>query len=144
MKKAVIILLILIVAIAVRFIFLAIKSQDMDPGLGLKAGKLSPCPQKPNCVSSQEEGDHYTSPIETELSMEEIKKRVLGLDRARLESEGDDYAHITFKSKLFGFLDDVELVKEGNIVHIRSASRVGYSDMDANRQRVEMIRKLLN
>lgn len=143
MKKVLIIISIIVAAFVVRLIFLGINSQEQTPKVGLSAGKLRHCPQKPNCVSSQEDGDHFIEPIKTTLSMEEIKKRILELERARLESEGDNYAHLTFKSQLFGFLDDVELYKKGDTLHIRSASRVGYSDMDANRKRVKLIKNLL-
>ncbi len=122
MKKALLIFLLWWPSSPQDLCFLGIKSQETSPTIGLQAGKLAPCPQKPNCVSSQEEGDHFVKPITTDLSMEEIKKRVLELERARLESEGDDYAHLTFKSQIFGFLDDVELIKEGETLHIRSAS----------------------
>ncbi|MDQ6965890.1 MAG: DUF1499 domain-containing protein, partial [Mariprofundaceae bacterium] len=58
----------------------------------------------------------------------------------------DDYLHATFTSRLFRFVDDVELHRDAasGVVHIRSASRVGHSDFGVNRKRVEVIRKLLS
>lgn len=126
-----------------RMFYLASQSQGMSVKLGVEEGKLTYCPQKPNCVSSQEEGDHYTPPIKSSLGLREAKQRVLGLPNARLEEEGENYLHVTFKSDLFGFLDDVELYKTNGLYHVRSASRVGYSDMEANRERVERLRLLL-
>lgn len=143
-KKLFIALVVVLAVFTARMAFLAMSSRDMTPTLGLSGEELTYCPQKPNCVSSQEEGDHFVEPIRSELTIEEAKTRLLELPRARLEKEGDNYLHLTFKSKLFGFLDDVELAKRGDVFHIRSASRVGYSDMDSNRERVELIRTILN
>jgi uncharacterized protein (DUF1499 family) len=44
------------------------------------------------------------------------------------------------------FVDDVEFLFDdtNKKIHVRSASRVGYSDMGVNRKRVEELRKLLN
>lgn len=126
-----------------RLFYLADQSRSTSPELGLAGGKLTYCPQKPNCVSSQEEGDHFIEPIKSDISIEKAKKRLLRLPGARLEDEGQDYIHLTFRSELFGFLDDVELVKTDGLYHIRSASRVGYSDMGANRERAERIREIL-
>ncbi|CAB1059228.1 hypothetical protein D1BOALGB6SA_3986 [Olavius sp. associated proteobacterium Delta 1] len=45
-------------------------------------------------------------------------------------------------SLIFQFVDDVELLfsDEKNLIHVKSASRIGYSDLGANRKRVERIR----
>jgi uncharacterized protein (DUF1499 family) len=44
-----------------------------------------------------------------------------------------------------GYVDDVEFyLDEGaNVIHVRSASRLGKSDLGVNRQRVEEIRAKL-
>ena len=44
-----------------------------------------------------------------------------------------------------GFVDDVEFLKaeDEGLIHVRSASRVGRSDMNANRTRIEEIRSQL-
>lgn len=58
----------------------------------------------------------------------------------------DNYMAATFTSDLFRFVDDVEfrVDQSSGSLHVRSASRVGYSDLDANRKRVEQIRVLLS
>ena len=51
--------------------------------------------------------------------------------------------HAEATSFLFRFVDDIELyfpVSE-KVIHVRSASRAGYSDLGVNRTRVEEIRK---
>lgn len=57
----------------------------------------------------------------------------------------DSYLAATYTSSFFKFVDDVEfrLDQGSNIVHVRSGSRVGYSDFNANRQRVEKLRALI-
>ena len=50
-----------------------------------------------------------------------------------------------FKSRFMGYVDDVEFLYDEleNISHVRSASRVGYTDLGANRRRVEKIRSIV-
>lgn len=115
----------------------------MKPEFSITDGTLPSCPDKPNCVCSQEDGEHFIEAINSSLPIEQVKQRVLKLPRVRLETEGDNYVHFTFKSKLFKFIDDVHLLKDGGVYQVRSASRVGYSDMGVNRKRVEMLRELL-
>ena len=53
-----------------------------------------------------------------------------------------DYIRAEFRSRIFQFVDDVEFLFEnqGNVIHVKSASRTGYSDFGVNRKRVEKIR----
>jgi uncharacterized protein (DUF1499 family) len=57
----------------------------------------------------------------------------------------DDYIHALSKSRIFKFVDDVEFYLPPNesVIHLRSASRVGESDLGVNRRRVEQIRLAL-
>jgi uncharacterized protein (DUF1499 family) len=50
----------------------------------------------------------------------------------------------TFTSKVFRFVDDVELRldPQNNCIQVRSASRIGYSDLGVNRQRIDKLRAL--
>ncbi|MEN6507422.1 MAG: DUF1499 domain-containing protein, partial [Smithella sp.] len=66
-----------------------------------------------------------------------------GMKRIKIVAEKEDYLHAEAKSLIFRFVDDVEFYFPANekIIHVRSASRVGYSDMGVNRKRVEEIRK---
>jgi uncharacterized protein (DUF1499 family) len=112
--------------------------------------RLSPCPGTPNCVSSKAADEaHRVEPFPFQGSAAESLARVraaaLSLPRARVAVEEPGYARLTFKSAVFGFVDDVEFeVDEGTkVVHVRSASRVGRSDFGVNRKRVEAIRAKL-
>jgi len=84
-------------------------------------------------------------PIPFELDPKEvlkvIKSVVESLPKTHLEKESLNYLHYTFKSKIFGFTDDVEfLIDAGQkLIHFRSASRTGYSDMGVNKKRMTKI-----
>ena len=58
-----------------------------------------------------------------------------------ITSRSDDYLSATYMSRLFKFVDDVEVRQDGAFCQIRSSSRVGYSDRGVNRKRVETIRR---
>jgi uncharacterized protein (DUF1499 family) len=115
--------------------------------IGLKDGRLAPCPGRPNCVVSQgTDKRHHIDPIayegEKPAAVELIQQVVQELDGTRIVVQTDDYLHVEFKSKLMGFVDDVEFYfPDSAVIHMRSASRVGYSDFGANRRRLEKIRK---
>ena len=112
--------------------------------LGVKEGKLAACPGTPNCVNSQ--SDDAQSKIEPlpAKSMAEIKKVLEGMERTTIVEETDNYLYAEFKSKLMGYVDDVEFyLDDANAVQVRSASRLGKSDLGVNRKRVEEIRSKL-
>ncbi|NOY68785.1 MAG: DUF1499 domain-containing protein [Deltaproteobacteria bacterium] len=119
------------------------------PGLGVKDGRLSPCPGSPNCVSSQDTGkSHHIDPITYTCSAADARKALdlvlESMPACKIVSDSDSYIHATFKSRFFRFTDDVEFYfpKESGLIHVRSASRTGYSDLGVNRKRIEKIRKL--
>ena len=60
-------------------------------------------------------------------------------------TERDGYLHAEYTSRLFRFVDDVEFhaPESDEVVHLRSASRVGRGDMGANRRRMEQLRERL-
>lgn len=74
-------------------------------------------------------------------SLQLIKKVVLAFPRTTLVVEQATYLHVTFQSALFGFVDDVEFYfdEANKLIHFRSASRTGYSDLGANRKRMDAI-----
>lgn len=113
--------------------------------LGVTAGKLAPCPGTPNCVSSQSDNPQFKVAPLPPVSIAEIKKVVAEMARTKIIEETDNYLYAEFKSKLMGYVDDVEfyLDSSNNVVQVRSASRLGKSDLGVNRKRVETIRSLL-
>ena len=144
------------VVLFVMLFALARSEENLQPpDLGVKEGNLSPCPQTPNCISTQaprEAGTNYAEPI----ILEEEPARVFEKVRRWIESEPqgriadvDDarYMRAEFRSKLFGFVDDLELLitrEEGrDVLHVRSAARVGKGDMGVNRKRYGTLRAVL-
>ena len=75
--------------------------------------------------------------------MEEVKKAVESMPRTRIVLAHSNYLYAEFRSKLLGFVDDVEFFFEGAVVHVRSASRLGRRDFGVNRARVERLRRLI-
>ncbi len=115
--------------------------------LGVHHGTLAVCPDSPNCVSSQTSSlTHSMPPItydgDSATAMQTLLDIVSGMDGARLVSSEDEYIHFEFSTPLFRFVDDVEFLLDADdsVIHFRSASRVGHSDFDKNRQRMNEIR----
>lgn len=114
---------------------------------GLSKGVLAACGPKPNSVCSETGTDtaHVIEPIGLcVLDMSSVVNDVESLGGKVIHVDAD-YLSAEFKSSVFGFVDDLELRKDSTagVIHIRSASRVGYSDMGVNRKRGEALRALL-
>jgi uncharacterized protein (DUF1499 family) len=115
--------------------------------IGVVNGRLAPCPASPNCVSSQSDGQrHHIDPIayrgEKAAARQTLMQVVMDMAGVRVVSETDDYLHLEFKSRIMGFVDDVEFYfLEAPVIHVRSASRIGYSDFGVNRNRMQTIRQ---
>lgn len=108
-------------------------------------GRLAPCAPAPNCVCSEAGGDedHAVAPLTAGgVDWAEITEAVRALGGTAIVVEGE-YLHATFTSRIFRFVDDLELRRDGEFLQVRSASRVGHSDLGANRKRVEALRGLL-
>ena len=118
--------------------------------LGIQDNKLLDCPKKQNCVSSFsrtlafdiEPLPFFSTPTE---SIKKIRQVILGVKGARIITEEKNYIHAECKSFYLGFVDDFEVYcdESKHVCHVRSASRLGFSDFGVNRKRVEKIRKLL-
>jgi uncharacterized protein (DUF1499 family) len=131
-------------------LFMIVSCTGKPPETQLVDGRLRPCPDKPNCVSSEEKrGDAQVAPLAFQgppaaawQSLKEAVRQAGG----EIRQEGDQYLRATFTSRVFRFVDDVEfrMVAAENLIHVRSASRLGYSDLGANRKRVEKVRALFN
>lgn len=118
-------------------------------GHGIVEGRLAPCPNKPNCVSSQAASDkqHYIEALtysgEPAQARERLERAIAGMKRARVVLREPNYWRAEFTSALWRFVDDVEFLFDDNArrIDIRSAARVGYSDLGVNRRRMEEIRR---
>ena len=113
--------------------------------LGVNNGKLAPCPGSPNCVSSQSENPQEKIAPLPPVVIADLRKVIESIERTTIIEQTDNYLYAEFKSKLMGYVDDVEfyLDSKENVIHVRSASRLGKSDLGVNRKRIEEIRSKL-
>ncbi len=149
MKTVFIILSLLFIAcVLLLFILGGISRSGKAPGL--VAGMLAKCPDTPNCVCSEqkEDADHSIAPIllprDIAFDPLSILKNAVRDMGGTIGVEGDKYLAATFSSAIFGFVDDLEVRLDStqNVIHIRSASRVGYGDAGVNRKRTELLKNL--
>ena len=126
-------------------VFLSLNSRA--PDTSLVNGKLRPCPGTPNCVSSEEQGEpkhlapfSYTS--STEKAWENLQ-RAIKKSGGVVQKYDNAYLWATYTTRIFRYVDDMEfrLEPEQKIIHVRSGSRVGKSDLGVNRKNVEKLRK---
>ncbi len=116
-------------------------------GAGLVEGRLRPCPKSPNCVCSEEEAkSSHIAPIrfagDPAAAWCALKDEVTATG-GEIVTEQEAYLHATFRTRIFRFVDDLEcrLDREAGVIHVRSASRLGWSDLGVNRRRVEALRE---
>ena len=110
-------------------------------------GQLSPCPKTPNCVISQgEDSKHGIGPLvysgDLKTAREALLKVLSVAPRTVVVEETDNYIRAESTSRVFHFVDDVEFYfpSDEQVIHVRSAARVGESDLGVNRRRIEQIR----
>lgn len=116
--------------------------------LGIRDGHLAPCPDRPNCVSSSSRDPrHFVDPItftaEPAAAMQAMKALVGSMPRTKIVTATGHYIHAECRTRLLRFTDDLEILldREARVFHVRSASRIGYSDLGVNWKRVETIRR---
>jgi len=116
---------------------------------GEPSGSLD-CPDTPNCVSSLAKNpkyrvEHFKLKKGLKTSWDIVQQAVLLLPRTKIVSADNNNIHAECRSIIFRFVDDLSLhlTPSKGIIHIRSASRTGYSDLGVNRRRVENLRKKL-
>ena len=148
--KTFVILSFVVICLSLFLLLVIGKFSQKGHAPGLVNGSLSKCSTKPNCVCSEyvDDTDHYIRPIKSTASIDinDISKASATIQEmgGAIHSETDQYIAATFTSRIFGFVDDLEIRADQNhrVLHIRSASRIGYSDGGVNRERVEIFKKL--
>lgn len=119
------------------------------PALGLVDGHLKRCPSTPNCVCSEgETGEHAIEPLTFQDAPDVAWARLIAIlesmPRVNLLARDSNYLRAEFTTPLMRYVDDVEFRLDVSQIQIRSASRVGRSDLGANRARVERLRDLFS
>jgi len=125
---------------------LAACAGERPNNLGVRDGGLAACPESPNCVSSLAADEkHRIAPIafndESQAAFERLKQTLARRSDTTIISESPNYLRVEFRTTLF--VDDGEFLldREQRVIQIRSASRLGYSDLGKNRSRMEDIRR---
>ena len=135
------------IAMTICSFLLAACAGERPKDLGLRDGLLKACPDSPNCISSQAvDQRHRIEPFIFKDEAGEAFRRLKNLLAARgdatVAESAADYIRVEFRTRM-GFVDDGEFLldRKGSRIELRSASRLGYSDLGKNRSRMEEIRK---
>jgi len=117
--------------------------------VGIVDGKFYPCPNTPNCVSTQAtDAKHKIDPFKYSGTRSEAKEKIIkivnSLKRTKIITNTENYIHAEVRTATFKFVDDVEFLFDDSekIIQFRSRARSGHSDMGVNRKRMEKIREM--
>ena len=148
MKTLLMVISLTSIVVVLIFLFLWLQSKS-GQAIGLVNDKLSDCTRTPNCVSSENKQDekHHIDAITYTLSKKEtaaLLESIISEMGGKINIADKLYVAATFTSPVFGFVDDLEIRLDlsDRLIHVRSASRVGYSDGGINRKRIETLARL--
>lgn len=126
--------------------------------LGVRDGRLKPPATTPNSVSSQAAlyPDHpqrdaaMIDPLpalggDPRATIARLVTLLAARPDARIVEQRPDYLRVEFTTRWLKFVDDAEFWADpsAGVVQVRSASRLGESDLGVNRERVEALRAAL-
>lgn len=125
---------------------LAACAGERPNNLGVRDNRLSACPSSPNCVSSQAADEqHRIAPLtfsgDADAAFARLRRVLAGRSDTTIIEEQPGYLRAELRTALF--VDDGEFLldREARVIQVRSASRLGYSDLGKNRSRMEEIRR---
>lgn len=130
-------------------LFMRFRPRGEPPELGAVEGKLRDCPPKPNCIctqASEAEKRMEAIPITGATNPIAVVRKILETtEGARVVTATDVYLHAEFTTQLMRFVDDVEFLVDPStqLLHFRSASRIGHSDFGTNGRRMAALRSIL-
>jgi uncharacterized protein (DUF1499 family) len=144
-----------IAAVSLLFVWMAAVVVNQFAGSvagGVSDGRLAVCPAGPNCVSSfATDDEHAVAPLKVSGATSDairgkLKVALARLPRMKIVDDRGNYLHVEARTAILRFVDDLELLIEPELglVQVRSASRLGVSDLGANRRRVEALRAELS
>lgn len=120
-----------------------------DPAAGRHRSRLAPCPERPNCVSTEADDRlHRMRPIPfrgaPDFALERMATVIADQPRATLRHREPGWLHAEFRSRVFGYIDDVdiEVDAEAGVLRFRSASRLGHWDLGVNRRRMKRLARI--
>jgi uncharacterized protein (DUF1499 family) len=125
--------------------------------LGVNDGRLKPPSKTPNSVSSQASlypdhpqrsyADIAPLPVTGEpgATLDRVASIVEAMDGAKIAKKEPGYLYAQFTTRLMKYVDDAEFWFDpaAGVIQVRSASRLGSSDLGVNRKRIEFIRQKL-
>jgi uncharacterized protein (DUF1499 family) len=134
--------------IGVIAIYMVVKNNVVPKNIGVENGELTQMPNKPNAVSSQtDEEDKKVEALEFIVNLEDSKEKLLksiqNYGNAKIIKNEKNYVYAIFTTGKMKYHDDVEFYfdESAKLIHFRSASRIGYSDMGLNRERYNKLRE---
>ena len=107
---------------------------------------ITPCQSKPNCVSSLNHEKRFRVEPLPYKSLKTAKNKlldILGSDKhTRIVANQGKFIRAEITSYVFRFIDEVEFYFDDDqkLIHLKSASRIGYYDLGTNRRRIENLR----
>lgn len=136
-----------LIALSLAGLGVAARVVGVPEGLGVRDGRLAPCPPTPNCVSTQadpQDRRHYMEPLplgNADTAAERVRAALAAEPRGELLADDGRYFHAVFRSPTMSYPDDVEIYIDAaaGLIHFRSASRLGSGDAGVNRGRMERI-----
>lgn len=142
------ILLILLAVVVVNILVLVVQN-NREPELGLTDGRLQPLGKKPNAVSTRAADEaRRVQPWPMKADRDATRRAILAAVEqyggGEVVADEGDYIRVRFTTPRLRFHDDAEFLLDAGegVVHFRSASRAGHSDMGLNRQRFERLTEL--
>lgn len=117
-----------------------------EPTAAPRRSRLAPCPDRPNCVSTEAtDRRHRMRPIPfrgaCELALERMATVIASQPRATVRHRERGWLHAEFRSRWLGYVDDldVEVDEAASVLRFRSASRLGHWDLGVNRRRMKRL-----
>lgn len=140
-----------LITIAVAGFLFSACSGTRPGNLGIQGdGRLAPCPNTPNCVSSvaaKDDTRHYIAPIDAdEGTWQKLEQVLEATPRIEIIARDERYLRAAATTRILRFVDDLEFLYQPahSRIDVRSASRIGRSDFGVNRKRIERIREHLD
>lgn len=134
-----------VIVMGILSIILSACAGERPNNLGATGGVLAACPASPNCVSSQAgDGKHRIAPLDFHgdpaAAFVRLKEVLARRGDTTIIAEKPGYLRVELRTTLF--VDDGEFLLDPAqmAIQVRSASRIGYSDLGKNRSRMEEIR----
>ena len=126
--------------------FMVYQNNKIPDHIGADGGDFAAMPSSPNAVSSQtDDTDKFVDPLPFKEDLASSVDAMLGalaqIPEITIERQTDRYIHAVYTTSTMRFKNDIELYfdEQEQVIHYRSESRVGHSDMGENREQYKLI-----